>query len=129
MNDTYDNFINGNTTLLELSEANALLEYKSFTSNLDELPYPLGSSPVFADVIRNMSLNTVSEPFSLGQYGSVFVQLTGRTGIDEELYAEKRDVIRQTLLEEKQQAAYEDWMKNLKDKAEIKDYRTDFGLN
>jgi hypothetical protein len=71
----------------------------------------------------------VSKPFSLGRYGSIFVQLTGRTAIDEELYAEKRDELQKAILNEKRQAAYESWMKNLKDKAEIKDYRVELGLN
>ena len=129
VDETYTKFMNGNATLLELSKNNPFIEYKSFSSSLSELPYPLGSAPIFADVVRNMTTNTVSAPFTLGRYGAVFVQLTGRTNIDEELYAEKREEIQQTLLEEKQQAAYESWMKNLKDKAEIKDYRADFGLN
>ncbi len=129
VDEAYTEFMNGNATLLELSEKNPALEYKSFTSSIDDLPYPLGSAPVFADVMRGMTTNTVSMPFSLGRYGSVFIQLTGRTALDEELYAEKREEIQQVLLEEKQQAAYENWMKDLRDKAEIKDYRVDFGLN
>jgi peptidyl-prolyl cis-trans isomerase D len=129
VNETYNEFMKGNATLLQLSDANPFLEYKSFSSSLDELPYPLGSAPVFADVIRNMTTNTVSKPFSLGRYGSIFVQLTGRTAIDEELYAEKRDELQKAILNEKRQAAYESWMKNLKDKAEIKDYRVELGLN
>ncbi|MEA2077443.1 MAG: SurA N-terminal domain-containing protein [Candidatus Marinimicrobia bacterium] len=127
--ETYNSFMGGNATLLELSEANPYLEYKSLSSNIDELPYPFGSAPVFADVLRSMTTNTVSAPFSSGRYGSVFVQLTGRTMIDEELYAEKYDELQQTLLEEKQQMAYESWMTNLKEKAEIKDNRVAFGLN
>lgn len=127
--DAYDKFMKGAGSLEELASANPYLEYKSFSSTLDGLPYPFGSLETFADVVRNMNTNTVSAPFSLGRYGSVFVQLTGRTAIDEELFAAKRDEIRQALLEEKQQNAYESWMKNLKDKADIKDNRVDFGLN
>ena len=127
--ETYDLFMNGEATLLELSENNPNLEYKSFNSTLDELPYPFGSSPAFADVVRNMTTNTVSAPFSLTRYGSVFVQLTARTAIDEELYAEQRDDLQRSILEEKQQTAYESWINDLKEKAEIKDNRAEFGLN
>jgi len=126
---TYTEFMNGNASLMEVSDNDPLLEYKSFSSSLNELPYPLGSAPVFADVVRNMTTNTVSMPFELGRYGSIFVQLTGRSSIDEELYLEKRDELQQALLEEKQQAAYENWMNVLREKAEIEDNRVDFGLN
>ena len=119
----------GDVTLLDISKNNPFLEYKSFTSSIDELPYPFGSSPAFADVIRNMRVNTVSSPFSSGPYGSVFIQLTARTAIDEELYAQKHDELEQSLLQEKQKLAYEAWINNLKAKADIKDYRVNFGLN
>ncbi|MCF7832031.1 MAG: SurA N-terminal domain-containing protein [Candidatus Marinimicrobia bacterium] len=127
--EAYTAFMRGDVTLLDISDSNPYLEYKSFSSSVDELPYPFGSSPVFADVIRNMTTNTVSAPFLCGREGSVFVQLTGRTSVDEELYAKKHDELEQALLKEKQQVAYESWMNNLKEKAEIKDYRVEFGLN
>ena len=76
-----------------------------------------------------MGINTISTPFLSDNYGYVFVQLTARTEIDEELYAQKHDELQQSLLAEKQKLTYESWMKNLKDKAEIKDYRVKFGLN
>jgi len=127
--EAYSAFMRGDVTLLDVSKNNAYLEYKSFSSSIDELPYPFGSSPAFADVIRNMRVNTVSAPFSSGQYGYVFVQLTARTAIDEELYAQKHDELQKSLLTEKQKLTYETWINNLKSKADIKDYRVNFGLN
>ncbi len=129
VSEAYDAFMRGDVTLLDVSKNNPYLEYKNFSSSIDELPYPFGSSPAFADVLRNLSINTVSAPFLSDNYGSVFVQLTARTAIDEELYAQKHDKLQQTLLEEKQQQTYESWMNNLKEKAEIKDNRVSFGLN
>ncbi len=127
--EAYASFMRGDINLLDVSNKNALLEYKSFSSTIEELPYPFGSSPAFADVVRNMGINKVSTPFLSDDYGYVFVQLTDRTAIDEDLYAQKHDEIQESLLAEKQQLTYENWMKNLKDKAEIKDYRVKFGLN
>lgn len=125
----YKEFTSGNRSLKELADANPYLEYKGISSSIEELPYPFGSIPAFADVLRSMTLNTTSAPFQSGTYGATFIQLTGRTAIDDELYAKKHDEIENTLLEEKQQAAYQAWMENLKAKAEIKDYRVNFGLN
>ncbi|MCD6336739.1 MAG: SurA N-terminal domain-containing protein [Candidatus Marinimicrobia bacterium] len=127
--EAYASFMRGDITLLDVSNNNAFLEYKSFSSTVEELPYPFGSSPAFADVIRHMGVNTISAPFLNDNYGYVFVQLTARTAIDEDLYAQKHDELQQSLLAEKQKLTYESWMKNLKDKAEIKDYRVKFGLN
>jgi parvulin-like peptidyl-prolyl isomerase len=127
--ESYNSFLRGEVTLLDLSKNNPFLEYNTISSTLEELPYPFGSAPAFADVVRTLSINTVSVPFESGRYGSVFVQLLGRTAIDEELYAEKHDELKQALLEEKQQAAYEAWMEDLKAKADIKDNRVNFGLN
>ncbi len=129
VSEAYDAFMRGDVTLLDVSKNNPYLEYESFSSSIDELPYPFGSSPAFADVVRSLAINTVSVPFLNDNYGSVFVQLTARTAIDEELYAQKHDELQQTLLEEKQQQTYESWMNNLKEKAEIKDNRVSFGLN
>ena len=127
--EAYGTFMSGGATLLDLSNANPYLEYKSFSSSIEELPYPFGSTPAFADVLRNMAVNSISAPFPTGRNGSVFIQLTGRTPIDEELYVKKHDEIKQALLEEKQQVAYQSWIANLKEKADIKDYRVEFGLN
>ena len=127
--EAYDAFMRGDVVLLDVSNNNLFLEYKSFSSSIDELPYPFGSSPAFADVIRNMRVNSVSVPFPSGQYGSVFVQLTARTAIDEELYAQKHDELQKSLLAEKQKLAYETWINNLKSKADIEDFRVNFGLN
>lgn len=129
VSEAYNSFMRGDITLLDVSKNNPYFEYKSFSSSIDELPYPFGSSPAFADVVHNMTINTVSAPFLSGSFGSVFVQLTARTAIDEELYVQKHDELQQALLEEKQQLAYESWMNNLKEKAEIKDNRVKFGLN
>jgi peptidyl-prolyl cis-trans isomerase D len=129
VNEAYDAFMRGDVTLLDVSKNSLYLEYKSFSSSIDELPYPFGSSPAFADVVRSLTINTVSAPFLSDNYGSVFVQLTARTAIDEELYAQKHDKLQQTLLEEKQQQTYESWMNNLKEKAEIEDNRISFSLN
>ena len=124
-----DAFMRGDVTLLDVSNINPYLEYKNLSSSIDELPYPFGSSPAFADILRRLTINTVSAPFLSDNYGSVFVQLTARTAIDEKLYVQKHDKLQQTLLEEKQQQTYENWMTNLKEKAEIKDNRVSFGLN
>lgn len=125
----YNDFLSKKTDLEKIANENDYLQYNSLSSTIDDLPYPYGSSPVFADVLRKLTIGKTSSPFETGHYGSAFIQLTGRTAIDEELYDQQYDKLKQTLLEEKRQDAYETWMQELRNKAEIKDNRVQFGLN
>lgn len=125
----YNDFVDGSASLEKLAEDNDYLEYNSISSTIEDLPYPYGSSPVFADVLRNLTIGKSSSPFETGRYGSVIIQLTNRTAIDEEIFKQKYDEIKQALLEEKQQETYKAWMDKLRNNAEIKDYRVEFGLN
>ncbi len=129
LEDAYNTFKTKGTDLETLADNNELLEYTEISSSIDELPYPYGSSPVFADVLRNLTISSTSRPFETGRYGAAFIELKGRTAIDEELYNQKHDEIQKALLEEKQQEAYQAWMDALREKADIKDNRVDFGLN
>ncbi|MCK4812662.1 MAG: SurA N-terminal domain-containing protein, partial [Candidatus Marinimicrobia bacterium] len=125
----YDAIMRGDVSLQEAADASSYIEYKTMSFTLENLSYPFGSSPVFSDVIRNLSVNDISLPFVSGRYGSVFVQLTGKTDVDMGNFAIEREKIMSALLVEKQHLALEKWTDHLKEKAIIKDYRENFGLN
>ncbi|MDZ7820525.1 MAG: peptidylprolyl isomerase [Candidatus Marinimicrobia bacterium] len=127
--EAYDAVSRGEASLTGTGERSPYLEYQELSFTLNELPYPFSTSAAFADVVRNMSRNTLSPPFRAGQYGSLFLRLTHRSGIDEELFAQERDAIRRSLLEEKRNRAYEEWVEHLKENADIRDFREKFGLN
>ncbi|MFA6617508.1 MAG: SurA N-terminal domain-containing protein [Candidatus Neomarinimicrobiota bacterium] len=129
LKEAHNTFVNDKKTLEDIAKGNEYLQYNSLSSTINDLPYPYGSSPVFADVLRQLSIDKTSNPFETGRYGSAFVHLTARSAIDEELYNQQYDELKQALLEEKQMDAYEAWMEELRNNAVIKDYRVEFGLN
>jgi parvulin-like peptidyl-prolyl isomerase len=122
-------FLRGDTDLKTAAENSPFLEYRNLTFNLENPPYPVGTSLVLGDIVRNISMNIPSLPFPAGNYGYGLIRLTGRSPLDTELFVEKREEIRDLILVEKQEAAFEHWLNYLKEKAEIKDYREQFGLN
>ncbi|MBW6457657.1 MAG: SurA N-terminal domain-containing protein [FCB group bacterium] len=122
-------FLRGDSDLKTAADNNPFLEYRTLTFNLENPPYPVGTSPVLGDIVRNISMNAPSPPFLSGNYGYGLIRLTGRSPLDTELFLEKREELRDVILVEKQQAAFENWMNHLREKAEIKDYREQFGLN
>jgi peptidyl-prolyl cis-trans isomerase D len=104
-------------------------EYKSISFRLANPPHPFASAPAFKDVVRQLQESEISRVFPAGQYGSAFVRLTDRSEIDPEAFQARAAALRDMLVNEKQQAAYQKWMEHLRDKAVIKDYREEFGLN
>ncbi|MFO7841620.1 MAG: SurA N-terminal domain-containing protein [Fidelibacterota bacterium] len=127
--EAYDAVTRGDVSLKEAADQHPYLEYNDLSFTLNKLPYPFSSSQAFTDVVRNMPQNTLSPPFTAGQYGSLFLRLTHRGKIDEELFVQERSAIRQSLLQEKRDQAYESWLEHLKENADIRDYREKFGLN
>ncbi|MDZ7796988.1 MAG: SurA N-terminal domain-containing protein [Candidatus Marinimicrobia bacterium] len=127
--EAYDAVTRGDVSPEGAAEQSPYLEYNDLTFTLNKLPYPFSSSEAFSDVVRNMTQNTLSPPFNAGQYGSLFLRLTHRGNVDEELFAQERSAIRQSLLQEKRDRAYESWLEHLKENADIRDYREKFGLN
>lgn len=122
-------YLRGELAMEEAAEKYAPAEYKKIKFRLSNPPYPFASAPAFADVIRHLPENTVSDVFSAGQYGAAFVQLLDKSEIDQEEFQVRLPSLRNALLQEKQQMAYQKWIDNLREQAVIKDYRQEFGLN
>jgi len=58
--------------------------------------------------------------------GFYFIKVLERTDFDEEKFAQQKDLIRQRLLQQRQQQLFLDWYNRLKKEAKIEDYRYQF---
>lgn len=105
------------------------LEKQSIQFNLSKSPYPFSRSVLFTDAVSSMDAGDMSKPFNVDGYGSVIIRITNKTAIDEDVYEQEKDKLKATILNEKQNAAFQIWLEDLKAKADIKDYRSEFSLN
>lgn len=121
--------LRGAMTAEEAPANYSYVEYKKISFTLKNPPYPFAAAPSFPDVVRNLPPHGISAVFQAGQYGSAFIRLLSRSEIDQEEYRIRVPFIREALLQEKQQMAYQKWIEHLREKSVIKDYRAEFGLN
>lgn len=113
----------------DLEAAAEGLEKQTVQFNLAQSPYPFSRSELFTDIVSSMDAGDMSKPFYVEGYGSVIISVTNKTAIDEDVYEQEKDKLKTTILNEKQNAAFQIWLEDLKAKASIKDYRSDFSLN
>ncbi|MDD3966647.1 MAG: SurA N-terminal domain-containing protein [Candidatus Marinimicrobia bacterium] len=122
-------FVRGAIGIEEAPAQYPYIEYKQISFTLENPPYPFAAAPSFPDVIHNLQPSGISAPFRAGQYGAAFIHLLSRSEIDPEEYQIRIPYVREALLQEKQQMAYQKWIEHLRSKSDIKDYRAEFGLN
>lgn len=124
-----DDLVHGAITAEEAPAKYAYAEYKKINFTLSNPPYPFAAAPSFPDVVRNLPPSGISAAFRAGQYGSAFIRQLSKSEIDPEEYQIRVPVVRDALMQEKQQMAYQKWIEHLREKSDIKDYRSEFGLN
>jgi parvulin-like peptidyl-prolyl isomerase len=95
-----------------------------FTANSP--PQQVGRSPEFIGAAFALTEpNQLSSPVKTRQ-GSYIIQLESRTLVDDSLYAAVKDSISFVVLQKKQGEAYQDWFSQVKNNADIKDYRAEY---
>ncbi len=67
----------------------------------------------------------ISQPVKTNQ-GSFIVQLVSRSAIDDSVFAAMKDSLSYVVLQNKQGQTYQDWFAQVKEKADIKDYRSEY---
>jgi parvulin-like peptidyl-prolyl isomerase len=93
---------------------------------LNSPPQQVGRSPEFIGAAFALTEpNQVSSPVKARQ-GSFIIQLESKTLVDDSLYAAVKDSISFVVLQKKQGEAYQDWFAQVKEQAEIKDYRAEY---
>lgn len=79
----------------------------------------------FSATALNLPLNKISEPVK-GNRGYYLIRVISRTNFDENNFAQQKDQIRNSILQEKRQRYFEQWLANLKKNAKIVDRRSMF---
>lgn len=85
----------------------------------------IGKDPAFAGAAFRLSENQISDPVE-GSRGCYLIRLIGRIPFDEKVFESQKDAKRQELLQRKTQMAYMAWFEELRERADIKDYREQY---
>jgi len=87
-------------------------------SKQDYIPN-IGKSDEFANIAFSQDTGKLAGLAKVPD-GAAIIFITERTGIDEEKYKTEKDAFKNTVLEEKQNTSFQEWLKDLKQKADIK---------
>ncbi|GAB6282209.1 MAG: peptidylprolyl isomerase [Ignavibacterium sp.] len=79
----------------------------------------------FSAKALNLPLNKISDPIK-GNRGYYLVRVLSRTNFDENNFAQQKDQIQNSILQEKKQRYFEQWLANLKKNSKIVDRRSMF---
>ncbi len=82
----------------------------------------IGKDYAFIAKAQELEMNKVSAPFK-GNRGYFIIQVLKRTPFDQSSYEMQKDVIRQTILQEKKSSFFSQWLINIKKEADITDNR------
>ncbi len=85
----------------------------------------VGRDPRFSGTAFQLQTGEVSPPFE-GNRGIYIIKVIERTVISETLFENEKETLKQSLLQEKQQIAYTAWYNDLKEKAQIEDFRNQY---
>ncbi|GAB4323724.1 MAG: peptidylprolyl isomerase [Candidatus Zixiibacteriota bacterium] len=84
---------------------------------------PFGDDPNFRGMAFALNeQNPMSIPFKT-EFGAAIIGLIDRRGADMQLYADKRDSIFNATMGAKQQLVYNNWFTNMRQNAEVNDFR------
>lgn len=85
----------------------------------------IGRDFAFNEFAVNAEVGKLSEPIK-GTRGSYIIKVTNKTSFDSTAFAVQKNSLRDFLLNQKKQAFFAQWLKNLKDEADIEDLRYKF---
>ncbi len=85
----------------------------------------IGREPAFAQAALNAELNKITGPVK-GSRGYFLLKVTKRTKLDTTMYSIQKKTLRDNILRQKRNRVFSDWLKKLKDQAEIVDNRYKF---
>ncbi len=85
----------------------------------------IGKDPAFAGAAFRLSQNQISDPVE-GSRGCYLMRLIERIPFDEKAFESQKEPKKQELLQRKTQMAYMAWFEELRERADIKDYREQY---
>ncbi|MFZ0390819.1 MAG: peptidylprolyl isomerase [Calditrichia bacterium] len=122
--------INNGTGLEEAAEEGEAKDIALIDStgsfNLAQRNIPrIGSSPVFAAAAFTLEPGKISRMLET-ERGFYFIKVVERGEFDEQAYQQQKETIRTRLLNQEVQRVFNKWYENLKNEADIEDYRDQF---
>jgi parvulin-like peptidyl-prolyl isomerase len=85
----------------------------------------IGRNPKLIGAAFSLERGDISDPIE-GDRGYYIIQILSHTDVDSKAFEAEKESRKRMLLQEKQQQAVTAWYNNLKDKAEIEDYREQY---
>ena len=121
-----DGIVTENLDLLKLSEENPNLEYvKETTGNLIGSFESIGKSNYIAGALINAEKGDLLGPLPTLR-GQAFVKVLEIDELNEEDYDEKKESLKFSLIIQRQNLIWSNWLQGLRDDSEIEDNRFDF---
>jgi len=114
--------INSGITFEETAQEDSLQIQEAGFFNLFSSAHGVGRDAHFSGTSFRLDVGEVSRPVE-GERGYYLIKVIDRTGFSEEKFETEKEREKQTLLQQKRQRVYLAWFNDLKDRAEIKDYR------
>lgn len=108
-----------------LAEQDSLEIQETDFFSMDGYIRNVGRDPKFNGTAFGLQENKISGPVA-GNRGYYLIKLVEKQPFDESTFALQKESLKQNLLQTKQRTAYNNWYENLKEQAEIKDFRYKF---
>ena len=121
-----DSILNENLDLLKLSEENPNFEYVKETSgNLIGSFESIGKSNYIAGALINSEKGDLLGPLPTLR-GQAFIKILDIDELNEEDFDEKKESLKFSLIIQRQNLIWSNWLQGLRDESEIEDNRFDF---
>ena len=121
----YDQIKAGTSLKKAATDRNAI--YKESVEFSRNSVFPeIGRLPEFVGASFSLnSQNRLSPPIKT-ERGTYVIEFISRTGIDDSLFLSMKDSLSSAVLQNKQSQVYQDWFTQLRESAEIEDYRSEY---
>ena len=118
--------LNGTMTLADISNKNPEFEYiPEDSGNLVGSFESIGKSNYVSGALLNANVNDVLGPFPTLR-GQSFIKVLEVSEINESDFEEKKESLKFSLIIQRQNLIWGNWLQALRDESEIEDYRFDF---
>lgn len=117
--------IAGGATLEAAAAADSMQIFEPEAFTRQGFVQRVGRDPAFVGTAFALEEGEISEPVE-GLQGYYVIQLESKTPFDENAFLAQKEDIRRQLLERKQNQAYTNWFAHLRERADIKDYRSKY---
>jgi len=117
--------IESGKSLTEVTKENNLTIESTNEFKIGDYITGVGSDVKFTSTAVYQNENEISKPIE-GARGYYIIKTIEKSDFDEEIFNAKKEELKQKILREKQNRVIQAWLNNLRNNADIKDYRRDY---